>query len=286
MLMFSQMEVFQTVSSLQAVLTNLSGSVGFVPTMGFLHQGHLSLIEKALEENTHLAISIFVNPTQFEDPTDLEKYPRSLEKDLSMIATIAPKALVFTPAVSEIYRNKLTAGFYSFNGLDKRMEGNSRQGHFQGVAAVVERLFSIVNPDRAYFGEKDYQQLAIIRHIVVQKKLSIAIVGCPIVRDKSGLALSSRNARLSEHHLKQASLLFRSLKQARVLYLDKGASTAQHHVNQLFSQAKEWTLDYFCICDEITLRQIDNKKTENVRGFIAAQIGEIRLIDNLSFSLI
>ena len=170
MLMFSQMEVFQTVSSLQAVLTNLSGSVGFVPTMGSLHQGHLSLIEKALEENTHLAISIFVNPTQFDDPTDLEKYPRSLEKDLSMIATIAPKALVFTPAVSEIYRNKITAEFYSFNGLDKRMEGNSRQGHFQGVAAVVERLFSIVNPDRAYFGEKDYQQLAIIRHIVVQKK--------------------------------------------------------------------------------------------------------------------
>lgn len=286
MLMFSQMEVFQTVSSLQAVLTNLSGSVGFVPTMGYLHQGHLSLIEKALEENTHLAVSIFVNPTQFEDPTDLEKYPRSLEKDLSMIATIAPKALVFTPAVSEIYRNKITAGLYSFNGLDKRMEGNSRQGHFQGVAAVVERLFSIVNPDRAYFGEKDYQQLAIIRHIVVQKKLSIAIVGCPIVRDESGLALSSRNARLSEHHLEQASLLFRSLKQARVLYLDKGASTAQHHVNQLFSQAQEWTLDYFCICDEITLRQIDNKKTENVRGFIAAQVGEIRLIDNLSFSLI
>lgn len=286
MLMFSQMEVFQTVSSLQAVLTNLSGSVGFVPTMGSLHQGHLSLIEKALEENTHLAISIFVNPTQFDDPTDLEKYPRSLEKDLSMIATIAPKALVFTPAVSEIYRNKITAEFYSFNGLDKRMEGNSRQGHFQGVAAVVERLFSIVNPDRAYFGEKDYQQLAIIRHIVVQKKMSIAIVGCPIVRDESGLALSSRNARLSEHHLEQASLLFRSLKQARVLYLDKDASTAEYHVNQLFSKAQEWTLDYFCICDEITLRQIDNKKTENVRGFIAAQIGEIRLIDNLSFSLI
>ena len=286
MLMFSQMEVFQTVSSLQAVLTNLSGSVGFVPTMGSLHQGHLSLIEKALEENTHLAISIFVNPTQFDDPTDLEKYPRSLEKDLSMIATIAPKALVFTPAVSEIYRNKITSEFYSFNGLDKRMEGNSRQGHFQGVAAVVERLFSIVNPDRAYFGEKDYQQLAIIRHIVVQKKMSIAIVGCPIVRDESGLALSSRNARLSEHHLEQASLLFRSLKQARVLYLDKDASTAEYHVNQLFSKAQEWTLDYFCICDEITLRQIDNKKTENVRGFIAAQIGEIRLIDNLSFSLI
>lgn len=284
--MFSQMEVFQTVSSLQAVLTNLSGSVGFVPTMGSLHQGHLSLIKKALEENTHLTISIFVNPTQFEDPTDFEKYPRSLEKDLSMIATIAPKALVFTPAVSEIYRNKITAGFYSFNGLDKRMEGNSRQGHFQGVAAVVERLFSIVNPDRAYFGEKDYQQLAIIRHIVVQKKLSLAIVSCPIVRDKSGLALSSRNARLSRHHLEQASLLFRSLKQARALYLDKDASTAQHHVNQLFSQAQEWTLDYFCICDEITLREIDNKKTENVRGFIAAQVGEIRLIDNLSFSLI
>ena len=284
--MFSQMEVFQTVSSLQAVLTNLSGSVGFVPTMGSLHQGHLSLIKKALEENTHLTISIFVNPTQFEDPTDFEKYPRSLEKDLSMIATIAPKALVFTPAVSEIYRNKITAGFYSFNGLDKRMEGNSRQGHFQGVAAVVERLFSIVNPDRAYFGEKDYQQLAIIRHIVVQKKLSLAIVSCPIVRDKSGLALSSRNARLSKHHLEQASLLFRSLKQARALYLDKDANTAQHHVNQLFSQAQEWTLDYFCICDEITLREIDNKKTENVRGFIAAQVGEIRLIDNLSFSLI
>jgi pantoate--beta-alanine ligase len=151
---------------------------------------------------------------------------------------------------------------------------------------VVERLFSIVNPDRAYFGEKDYQQLAIIRHIVVQKKLSLAIVSCPIVRDKSGLALSSRNARLSKHHLEQASLLFRSLKQARALYLDKDASTAQHHVNQLFSQAQEWTLDYFCICDEITLREIDNKKTENVRGFIAAQVGEIRLIDNLSFSLI
>lgn len=284
--MFSQMEVFQTVSSLQAVLTNISGSVGFVPTMGSLHQGHLSLIEKALEENTHLTVSIFVNPTQFEDPADFEKYPRSLEKDLSMIATIAPKALVFTPAISEIYRNKITAGFYSFNGLDKRMEGSSRQGHFQGVAAVVERLFSIVNPDRAYFGEKDYQQLAIIRHIVVQKKLSLAIVGCPIVRDKSGLALSSRNARLSKHHLEQASVLFHSLKQARALYLDKDASSAQHHVNQLFSQVQEWTLDYFCICDEITLREIDNKKTENVRGFIAAQVGEIRLIDNLSFSLI
>ena len=131
MLMFSQMEVFQTVSSLQAVLTNLSGSVGFVPTMGSLHQGHLSLIEKALEENTHLAISIFVNPTQFDDPTDLEKYPRSLEKDLSMIATIAPKALVFTPAVSEIYCNKLTAGFYSFNGLDKEWKETLVKGIFK-----------------------------------------------------------------------------------------------------------------------------------------------------------
>ena len=277
------MKILKTTQSLQETLGSIQGLVGFVPTMGALHQGHLSLIQKSLEENPVLVVSIFVNPTQFDNPVDLEKYPRSLANDLSLIKQIAPDALVFTPSVSEIYGNTVDAKEYAFEGLDRVMEGASRKGHFQGVATVVEQLLNLVKPDSAYFGEKDFQQLQIIKKMVAQRKYTTTIVGCPIKREPDGLAMSSRNQRLSSEQRLQAPLLFQALQEAKSLFQSQNAAAAHRHVEALFAAQSQLNLDYFSICSEENLMENQLDKPEKVRGFIAAQLGEIRLIDNLKF---
>ena len=277
------MKILKTAKSLHETLSGIKGVVGFVPTMGALHEGHLSLIQKSLKENPVLVVSIFVNPTQFDNPLDLEKYPRSLLNDLSLIEPIAPDALVFTPSVSEIYGNTVDSKAYAFDGLDLVMEGASRKGHFQGVATVVEQLLDLVKPDSAYFGEKDFQQLQIIKKMVSQKKHATTIVGCPIKREPDGLAMSSRNQRLSAEQRRKAPLIYQSLQEAKALFQKQNATAAYRHVEAIFSAQKALTLDYFRICSEETLMENQLDKAEKVRGFIAAQLGEIRLIDNLKF---
>lgn len=280
------MKILKTAKSLQETRKGIDGLVGFVPTMGALHEGHLSLIQKSLKENPVLIVSIFVNPTQFDSPLDLEKYPRNLTHDLSLIEQIAPDAIVFTPSVSEIYGNTVHTKNYAFEGLDRIMEGASREGHFQGVATVVEQLLDLVKPDKAYFGEKDFQQLQIIKKMVSQKKHPTTIVGCPIKREPDGLAMSSRNQRLSNEQRLHAPLLYQALQEAKSLFQKQNATAAHRHVEALFAAQTHFTLDYFSICSEETLMESQVDKTEKVRGFIAAQLGEIRLIDNLKFWII
>ena len=277
------MKILKTAKSLQETRKGIHGLVGFVPTMGALHEGHLSLIQKSLKENPVLIVSIFVNPTQFDSPLDLEKYPRNLTHDLSLIEQIAPDAIVFTPSVSEIYGNTVHTKNYAFEGLDRIMEGASREGHFQGVATVVEQLLDLVKPDKAYFGEKDFQQLQIIKKMVSQKKHPTTIVGCPIKREPDGLAMSSRNQRLSNEQRLHAPFLYQALQEAKSLFQKQNATAAHRHVEALFAAQTHFTLDYFSICSEETLMESHVDKTEKVRGFIAAQLGEIRLIDNLKF---
>ena len=277
------MKILKTAKSLQETRKGIGGLVGFVPTMGALHEGHLSLIQKSLKENPVLIVSIFVNPTQFDSPLDLEKYPRNLTHDLSLIEQIEPDAIVFTPSVSEIYGNTVHTKNYAFEGLDRIMEGASREGHFQGVATVVEQLLDLVKPDKAYFGEKDFQQLQIIKKMVSQKKHPTTIVGCPIKREPDGLAMSSRNQRLSNEQRLHAPLLYQALQEAKSLFQKQNATAAHRHVEALFAAQTHFTLDYFSICSEETLMESHVDKTEKVRGFIAAQLGEIRLIDNLKF---
>ena len=193
-------------------------AVGLVPTMGALHEGHLSLIQKALSENDIVVVSIFVNPTQFNNAEDLEKYPRNLSGDIKTIERLSQEVVIFAPEISEMYESTPKAISFDFGGLDKVMEGKFREGHFQGVATIVEKLFELVKPTRAYFGEKDYQQILIIKSMLEQRKLPVTLVPCPIVREKSGLAMSSRNERLSPEGRKQAAFIYSVLQEAQKLF--------------------------------------------------------------------
>lgn len=277
------MPLFEKQSSLQQALSLKSGSVGFVPTMGALHAGHLSLIEKARSENEQVVVSIFVNPTQFDQVADLDNYPRLLEADIHLIERVDSNILVFAPEVAEVYGHHIVSDPFTFEGLDQVMEGNSRVGHFQGVATVVDRLLRMVNPDTAYFGEKDYQQLLIVRKMVTDKKHPVKIVGCPIVREKDGLAMSSRNLRLSPTQRKQASLLYKALVKAQHIFQKHDSHMAHQMVTALFKDEPKMKLDYFIVCDATTLQPVSKATAKEIRGFIAVQVGDIRLIDNLPF---
>ncbi|MDP4291952.1 MAG: pantoate--beta-alanine ligase [Bacteroidota bacterium] len=266
---------------------NQGKSIGLVPTMGALHQGHLSLLHKARMENDFVVCSIFVNPIQFNNPEDLKKYPRTLEADLKLLEEVGCD-LVFTPEVKEIYPNTLEPlPVYELSGLDKPMEGAFRPGHFQGVCVIVHKLFSIVRPKRAYFGEKDFQQLAIIRHMVKSLKLDLEIVGCPIVREEDGLALSSRNMRLSAEERQIAPMIYKTLQQARL----KVKSTPKNDITP--NQLKQWITDqissypslkpeYIEVVDKNTLQPIQGWKEGNeLIVCVAVYDGAVRLIDNI-----
>lgn len=255
--------------------------VGFVPTMGALHQGHLSLIETCKKHADFIICSIFVNPTQFNQASDLENYPRTLTKDLEQLEN-AECDVVFTPSADEVYRDETPLNF-DFNGIDLPMEGANRPGHFEGVVRVVKRLFEIVNPDLACFGEKDFQQLAVINHMVQYYKMPIEIIGCPIIRETNGLAMSSRNVRLSEQDTLDALTLSQALKSIQVnkanMSLEECLKLAQQGLSD------QVLLEYLEIADASSLLSASDWSTsKNLRAFIAAQVGDVRLIDNLELT--
>lgn len=279
------MKVFKTSQSLVEYLSIETRPLGMVPTMGALHLGHLSLIERAVEENQSVLTSIFVNPTQFNDKNDLVNYPTSIDEDLLQIEKISKKILVYIPEVDDIYGNIVESKSFDLAGLDQVMEGEKRSGHFQGVATVVTHFLKTFTPDRAYFGEKDFQQLLIIDHINRSLKLKTKIIGCPIVREKDGLAMSSRNRMLTPDQRNQASKLFEALQMVKSNAKKVPYRSLKTSVNAFFEKQDEITLDYFMITDPNTLKEIHlERPVDQGRGFIAAYLGKIRLIDNLDMS--
>jgi pantoate--beta-alanine ligase len=279
------MKVFKTSQSLVEYLSIETRPLGMVPTMGALHLGHLSLIERAVEENQSVLTNIFVNPTQFNDKNDLVNYPTSIDEDLLQIEKISKKILVYIPEVDDIYGNIVESKSFDLAGLDQVMEGEKRSGHFQGVATVVTHFLKTFTPDRAYFGEKDFQQLLIIDHINRSLKLKTKIIGCPIVREKDGLAMSSRNRMLTPDQRNQASKLFEALQMVKSNAKKVPYRSLKTSVNAFFEKQDEITLDYFMITDPNTLKEIHlEQPVDQGRGFIAAYLGKIRLIDNLDMS--
>ncbi len=276
---FVAMKTVYTCRELGSVLGCGEG-VGFVPTMGALHAGHLSLVRRAREECQIVAVSVFVNPTQFNDPEDLRRYPRTPEADLELLSA-AGADIVFMPSVDEIYPESDTRVF-DFGMLDKVMEGATRPGHFNGVAQVVSRLFNLVQPERAYFGEKDFQQIAIIRQMVHQLDMPVRIISVPIVREEDGLAMSSRNALLSPAARKSAPLIYRALTEG-VAYAETHApAEVEQFVIDMIDANPELKVIYFNLVDSQTLQPVSSWDG-SVRGCVAVQAGNVRLIDNVSY---
>ena len=260
-------------------------TIGFVPTMGALHQGHLSLIEKSLGENQVTVVSIFVNPTQFNNAEDLEKYPRTLEKDTQKIENVSKEVLVFAPSVEDIYNGNTVSASFNFDGLENQMEGEHRPGHFDGVGTIVKRLFEIVHPTNAYFGEKDFQQLQIVKKMVEKHQMPVNVIGCPIFREQNGLAMSSRNERLPAQQREDASLIYKTLKTAKEKFGTESAKEVTNWVESVFKKNPEFKLEYFQIADEDQLLPIQEKdNSKKYRAFIAVFINSIRLIDNISLN--
>ena len=275
------MDVFQQYQKVRPKLKSIQ-PIGFVPTMGALHNGHLSLVKKALTENAHVVVSIFVNPTQFDDPHDLDKYPRPLATDLQLLKAFGNKISVYTPSVLDVYGASPVMNTYDFGSLAATMEGVSRKNHFNGVATVVEKLLRLLTPDTAYFGEKDFQQLQIIRRLVQQKKIPIAIVGVPIVREENGLAMSSRNQLLHPSQRSAASVIYETLLMVRSQFKKTSLKETYSKVTKIFEKNEHFKLDYFTIADEESLLEPNEILNDrNYRAFMAVKVGRIRLIDNI-----
>ena len=257
-------------------------SVGFVPTMGALHEGHLSLIKLANQENDITVVSIFVNPTQFNNPNDYSKYPRILNDDIKHLKSVKCDIL-YTPTEKEMYPEEDKREF-DFGNLDKVMEGKHRPGHFRGVALIVSKLFEDVKPDRAYFGEKDFQQIAIIKHLTKIAGYNIDIIPCPIVRENDGLAMSSRNMLLTKEQRENVSLISQTLFKSREQSKTMSVSETKDWVVRTINANKYLKVEYFDIVDTNTLESINTlSNKENCIGCIAVNVGSIRLIDNIRF---
>lgn len=282
------MIVFRKKDELNAKISSLKEeitTVGFVPTMGALHQGHLSLVEEALANNNLVVVSIFVNPTQFDNSEDLKKYPRNLQQDVDLLNTLSDKIIVYAPTVEDIYEGETKSRKFNFDGLEHQMEGKFRDGHFDGVGTIVKLLFDIVKPNNAYFGEKDFQQLAIIKKLVSKYNIPVNIVGCKIKRDANGLALSSRNTRLKPEHKVVAPFIYKTLKAAKEKFGTKSANKVVEWVENQFANHELLELEYFTIADEATLKTAKRKsKNKQYRAFIAVYAGKIRLIDNIALN--
>ncbi len=257
-------------------------TIGLVPTMGALHEGHISLVKQAAADNDITVVSIFVNPTQFNDPADLESYPRNLEKDLEMLQS-QETDLVFVPSVEEMYPEDESRTF-DLGGLDMVMEGLYRKGHFNGVVLIVSKLLEIVNPHRAYFGQKDFQQLVVVRRLVELMHLDVEIVSCPIVRETDGLAMSSRNERLSGEERNIAPFIYITLQLARQKQGSLSPDQIKDWVRKQFEDQPFMQLEYFEIVEDKRLKSITewDEKVNKV-GCIAVYLGEVRLIDNIFF---
>ena len=254
--------------------------IGFAPTMGALHEGHLSLYKAAKKENDEVISSIFVNPTQFNNPDDFQKYPKTLEKDIELLEKAGVDA-VYVPNVEEMYPDGLNSKKYDFDGLENEMEGKYRPGHFDGVGTIVEELFRQVQPHNAYFGEKDYQQLAIIKKMVEKTKLPVKIHGVPTLREEDGLAMSSRNVRLTETQRKEATIIYETLTKVKEWFKVISLEEIKQRVTEIFKNSN-FELEYFVIADKDTLKEanaIDEDK--EYRAFIVAYADTVRLIDNM-----
>ena len=258
-------------------------SWGLVPTMGSLHEGHLKLISQAFKENRVTIVTIFVNPTQFDNKVDLDNYPSSIDNDLQKIHAVDPSICVFVPNVETIYPDGAAVKKYTLQGLDKPMEGQHRPGHFNGVATVIERLFTLIQPDVAYFGQKDFQQLQIVS--LLAKPMGIRICSLPTVREQNGLAMSSRNRRLSPERREEAKLIYELLQWTKSNFSSHPIVDLKKIIIQKLLKTPDFQLDYFEIASEHNLCIADSKK-EGVcyRAFIAVVVDGVRLIDNMSLN--
>ena len=263
-------------------LKNDDFRIGFVPTMGALHDGHMSLIKKSLLENDYSVVSIFINPTQFNDINDFESYPNDISKDIELLDSISENIILFNPDANEIYSGKVFSDSYDFGDLDKYMEGKYRKDHFQGVATVVHKLFEIVTADNVYFGEKDFQQLRIIEDLVLKIGFKLKIIRCETIRQNDGLALSSRNKKLDISSQKIATNLFKALSFAKKNFENLDLEKIHTNVEELFENFPQISIEYFAIANEKDLKPIKKKKkNQKYRAFIAADISGVRLIDNI-----
>jgi pantoate--beta-alanine ligase len=278
------MIIFTEKHALKVYLSTLKAqdkTIGFVPTMGALHQVHLSLIKQAQQKNDVVIVSIFVNPTQFDNKEDLVKYPITLESDTKLLKSISCDVL-FHPSVEEIYQENIVSENFDFDGLEHQMEGKFRDGHFNGVGTIVKTLFEIVEPDKAYFGQKDFQQFQIIKKMVEKHQLNLKIKGCKIFREKDGLAMSSRNTRLTKEQREIAPFIYKTLKKAKKKFTTENVEKVNEWVENQFKKEPLLELEYFTIANEKTLETINKKESgKKYRAFIAVFAGEIRLIDNI-----
>tara|TARA_B000000477_G_C6044480_1_gene207400 strand:+ start:62 stop:910 length:849 start_codon:yes stop_codon:yes gene_type:complete len=263
-------------------LKNDNITIGFVPTMGALHNGHTSLIKKSVLENDYSVVSIFINPTQFNNVNDYESYPINISRDIELLDSISENIILFRPDTEEIYSGKVVSDSYDFGDLDKYMEGQHRKGHFQGVATVVNKLFEIVSADNVYFGEKDFQQLRIIEDLVQKNGYKLNVKRCKTIRQNDGLALSSRNKKLDISSQNIATNLFKALSFAKKNFDTLDLEIIYAKVEDLLQNFPQISVDYFAIADENDLKPIKHKKkNQKYRAFIAADISGVRLIDNI-----
>lgn len=276
-------KVEDLITEINAIKIN-GKSLGFVPTMGALHQGHKMLVIQSVAENDLTMVSIFVNPTQFNNTSDLEKYPRDLEADAKMLESVGCD-FIFAPSPNEIYNEEeLNKRFeFDFGGLDTVMEGRFRPGHFNGVVQIVSKLFTLIQPNKAYFGEKDFQQLAIIHHMVESLNMKVEIIDCPIIREPSGLALSSRNQRLTDNQHKNAIEISKVLFESSNFVTKLTPNELSKWVISKINNVEDLQVEYFDIVDAKSLQTI-NKWTNNAVGCIAVFCGEVRLIDNIKYN--
>ncbi|MDG1373922.1 MAG: pantoate--beta-alanine ligase [Flavobacteriaceae bacterium] len=283
------MRVYTSKAELCAFISKESTStfsLGFVPTMGALHAGHLSLVNAALAQNTLVVVSIFVNPTQFDNPNDLNTYPRTLEEDIQLLETLSKTTIVvYAPSIDDIYGSEMDSERFDFGGLELQMEGKFRTGHFDGVGTIVKHLFEIVKPDNAYFGEKDFQQLQIIKKMVEITQLSVNVIGCPIEREPNGLAMSSRNIRLSIEEKETAALIYKILQSVKEKFRYENHTDISNWVTTQFTNHPLFELEYFQISDSINLVPIQQKnQSKTYRAFIAVFARDVRLIDNIALN--
>ncbi|MDM8144834.1 pantoate--beta-alanine ligase [Bacteroides eggerthii] len=281
------MKLVSTIQELKTLLASArqeGKKIGLVPTMGALHRGHASLVERCVAENDLSVVSVFLNPTQFNDKVDLEKYPRTLEADCALMEEVGA-SIVFAPSVSEMYPEEDLRRF-SYPGVDSVMEGAFRPGHFNGVCQIVSKLFYIVEPDRAYFGEKDFQQIAVIKAMVADLKLPVEIIPCPVIREESGLAMSSRNTLLSDEERQTAAQIYQVLKKSKLFAANHSLADTRSYVIDTVNSVVGLEVQYFSIVDGDTLQDLDRwDESDSIVGCITVFCGAapIRLIDHIRY---
>ena len=276
------MYVFKTSKEILNFLNKTNKSIGIVPTMGALHLGHESLIKKALIENEIVIVTIFINPTQFDNKDDLINYPRNIESDVEKIKKLDSKIIIYNPSIKDIYIDNINVKDFNFGFIGNELEGHFRKNHFNSVATIVEKLFNLFKPNRAYFGEKDYQQILIIKNLILKSNLNVELTSCPTVRDHDGLALSSRNDLLSEKERKIAPIIYKTLLNVKNKIKNEQIESLIFKIENEFKSTPSLKLEYLEIREALSLKPVKKiNKEKKYRAFISARIGKIRLIDNI-----